>query len=544
MSAPTDNARGALAPRAELQTIEPEKPQLEPVMVEPQKPQPKPRKRDLYREELDSIYVPPGRRPIRPDTVAALAESMREVGLLHPILVRHVEGKVTLPDGGEVDSAMHLVAGRHRLEAARLLGWEEIDCEIVDLSDRRARMVEITENLHRKELTALEQSIQIAEWIRLSEEERQAARVAPPVLADGRKAGPQHQQRGARAAARELNLDRAAVQRAEKIATLPAEVQAEATSLGLDDNQSALLKAAKAATTDEQIGALRNHAAPKPPAPKAAPPSRPATSGRSSARRRDEAIVALIPLLRAKPEETAEDIMHVLADEPGLAALPFHRRVELGRGLIKALALSPADLRSPIPPVAAVAPPPAPVAPEPVAPDPHPARTATVEAAAERGIHRRRRLADDLPRGEPRFAKHVATGDLLQAVRLEMKRLGIKVTELAERIGRSESYVANVINGWGKPLQANIEERFRRFLDGAEPLPTATPDEDNELRAAVNATRTARGHTHEKLAAVLQPRPDGRRWSPSGIGNALSGIKGPLSPEMRAAFEAYAAQSD
>jgi hypothetical protein len=169
----------------------------------------------------------------------------------------------------------------------------------------------------------------------------------------------------------------------------------------------------------------------------------------------------------------------------------------------------------------------------------------TVEAAAEQGTHRRRRLADDLPRGEPRFAKHVATADLLEAVKLEMKHLGIDTKELADRIGRSKSYVDNVLNGWGKPLQPDIEERLRRFLDGAEPLPggiTATAEEDDDLRAAVNATRTARGHTQEMLAkTILEPRPGGIRWSGSGVCNALKGSKGRLSVQMRAAFEAYVA---
>ena len=52
------------------------------------------------------------------DDVAGLAASMKELGLLHPIVVR--------PDGA-------LVAGERRLRAAKLLGWTEIPVNIIDL---------------------------------------------------------------------------------------------------------------------------------------------------------------------------------------------------------------------------------------------------------------------------------------------------------------------------------------------------------------------------------------------------------------------------
>ena len=42
-----------------------------------------------------------------------------------------------------------LVAGRHRLEGARRLGWGTIACSVVEMDERQARMWEIAENLHR-----------------------------------------------------------------------------------------------------------------------------------------------------------------------------------------------------------------------------------------------------------------------------------------------------------------------------------------------------------------------------------------------------------
>jgi hypothetical protein len=92
---------------------------------------------------IDDITVPEGRRDVDPKTVAALAESMRDIGLLHPIVVTYP------PD----HSTVNLVAGRHRLEAARSLGWVCIDAfNAVELSDAQRELIEIDENLYRSEL--------------------------------------------------------------------------------------------------------------------------------------------------------------------------------------------------------------------------------------------------------------------------------------------------------------------------------------------------------------------------------------------------------
>src|SRR5467141_590978 len=139
---------------------------------------------------LDEIYVPDDRRALQADKVADLAQSMKVLGLLSPIAVRWVRKEVTLPNTLTVKGAHHLVYGLHRLTAARQLGWTEIPCQVLFSStaaietpyapkmqgnDRQALMVEIAENLHRAELTALERSEHIAAWIRLIEEDPQAS---------------------------------------------------------------------------------------------------------------------------------------------------------------------------------------------------------------------------------------------------------------------------------------------------------------------------------------------------------------------------------
>jgi ParB-like chromosome segregation protein Spo0J len=81
-----------------------------------------------------------------PDT-EALRESIREVGLLQPIVI---------------DAERRLLCGLARLEACKSLGWKDIPCRVMDLHGPHARLAEIDENLSRYELSALERAEHIA----------------------------------------------------------------------------------------------------------------------------------------------------------------------------------------------------------------------------------------------------------------------------------------------------------------------------------------------------------------------------------------------
>src|ERR1700682_2704817 len=65
----------------------------------------------------------------------SLADSIAEVGLLHPVVVT---------------SEARLIAGQRRLEACRLLGWTDVPVTVVDLLP--AARVEAHENFVRKDL--------------------------------------------------------------------------------------------------------------------------------------------------------------------------------------------------------------------------------------------------------------------------------------------------------------------------------------------------------------------------------------------------------
>jgi len=93
---------------------------------------------------LDKISVGLNRRPLKDAKVAELMESIKANGLLNPITL---------------DRKLNLVAGLHRLTACKLLGFDEIECNIIPYGDAdHARLAEIDENLIRSELDALERS--------------------------------------------------------------------------------------------------------------------------------------------------------------------------------------------------------------------------------------------------------------------------------------------------------------------------------------------------------------------------------------------------
>ncbi len=87
---------------------------------------------------ISEITVQPGRREPAPGDVKELADSILEVGLIHPILV---------------DQAHMLIAGLHRLEAMKLLGRMEIECTVSDLYGQQVELAEIDENFIRKDLS-------------------------------------------------------------------------------------------------------------------------------------------------------------------------------------------------------------------------------------------------------------------------------------------------------------------------------------------------------------------------------------------------------
>ncbi|MFD1342915.1 ParB/RepB/Spo0J family partition protein [Litorisediminicola beolgyonensis] len=92
-------------------------------------------------------------RPVSTAGVEAVMASITELGFMKdPIHVRKMR------KSGE----FRLLAGGHRLEAARRLGWETIPVTAWDCNDDFARLMEIDDNLAGAELTALDSAVFLA----------------------------------------------------------------------------------------------------------------------------------------------------------------------------------------------------------------------------------------------------------------------------------------------------------------------------------------------------------------------------------------------
>jgi ParB family chromosome partitioning protein len=109
---------------------------------------------------LDRITMGERLRPVDPDWVALLAASIAERGQDTPIQVSPADR-----------AGQHrLIAGAHRLAALRQAGIATARATIFRGSAAEARLLEIDENLMRRELSALDRAVFLAERKRVYEE--------------------------------------------------------------------------------------------------------------------------------------------------------------------------------------------------------------------------------------------------------------------------------------------------------------------------------------------------------------------------------------
>ncbi len=86
------------------------------------------------------------RRNFNAKTLKNLADSIKQLGILSPIVVR------TTRDGYEI------VFGERRVRAAQLAGLKTIPSVIIHAGDRECALLSMVENLHRENLTVFEEA--------------------------------------------------------------------------------------------------------------------------------------------------------------------------------------------------------------------------------------------------------------------------------------------------------------------------------------------------------------------------------------------------
>jgi ParB family chromosome partitioning protein len=107
------------------------------------------RERDLVHCPIDDI-LPPAEQPrtaIHPEKLRELADSIRQSGVLQPVLLRRQDGRY------------RLVAGERRWRAAKMAGLERIPALVKDIEEDQAFALALIENIQREDLTPLEEAL-------------------------------------------------------------------------------------------------------------------------------------------------------------------------------------------------------------------------------------------------------------------------------------------------------------------------------------------------------------------------------------------------
>lgn len=79
--------------------------------------------------------------------ITELSESIKELGVLQPILVRRAE------------NAYELIAGERRLRAAQRAGLSEIPAMVIETEPLTQQIIALVENIQRKNLSAIEEAV-------------------------------------------------------------------------------------------------------------------------------------------------------------------------------------------------------------------------------------------------------------------------------------------------------------------------------------------------------------------------------------------------
>jgi ParB family chromosome partitioning protein len=87
------------------------------------------------------------------DEIENLKFSMKQYGLLNPIIVRNV------------GNYFEVVTGVRRYKASKLLGWRKILCHVIDVTDKEAYEISLMSNLQHKQLGPIEEALAFKKYL-------------------------------------------------------------------------------------------------------------------------------------------------------------------------------------------------------------------------------------------------------------------------------------------------------------------------------------------------------------------------------------------
>lgn len=109
--------------------------------------------------ELNNIHRNPAQPRIHfaEEQLQSLAQSIQENGLLQPLTVRKNE-----------HGNYELISGERRMRACELLGYQQVECIVMERTEKESAVLALIENIHREDLDIFEQAMAlknlIAEW--------------------------------------------------------------------------------------------------------------------------------------------------------------------------------------------------------------------------------------------------------------------------------------------------------------------------------------------------------------------------------------------
>ncbi|RVK81416.1 transcriptional regulator [Sinorhizobium meliloti] len=205
---------------------------------------------EFIRAKISDVHIGERARPIDEDHAQAIAASMAERGQISPIMVRRT------PAANKGKTPLTLVAGGHRTRAALINGWEELDAIVVSADAVEAQLLELSENLFRNELSALDRAIFVAKFRELWEEQhgkinskggrpsKKQGHDGPDIFASGRELSDRVCDR--------LGISERTYKRVTSIAVkLHPALRTALRGTGGEDDQSLLLKLAKKGPSEQ-----------------------------------------------------------------------------------------------------------------------------------------------------------------------------------------------------------------------------------------------------------------------------------------------------
>ena len=114
----------------------------------------------VYGIDVEKIQPNPSqpRRTFTEESICALAESIKQYGIIQPVVVRCCFC-------GEGGCVYELIEGERRLRAAKRLGLREMPCIIVNTDSRRSAEIALTENIQREQLNMFDEANAIASFM-------------------------------------------------------------------------------------------------------------------------------------------------------------------------------------------------------------------------------------------------------------------------------------------------------------------------------------------------------------------------------------------